>query len=238
MYAKTIIKDYKNGDKQYRVYKTPLLLETGERRRNVSRSVTPKTNEELEKERKHTEYQNLRRAKVNIIDYCLANEFDMFWTLTFNTERDVDERCLDRFGDWIKRMKKKHSQLSYVFVPEKHKDGCIHFHGVTYGFNGDLVEYKKHKGNTIYTCQNWKFGFSQVEPIRDIKKISSYLVKNLSQETVGKGRKKYWCSRGLKRPTIEYFDYNPMKGLKPDWENENMQIYNTNDKSQSMKNVP
>ena len=38
-------------------------------------------------------------------------------------------------SNWLRRMKRKYGKFDYIMIPELHKDGAIHFHGVTGGLN-------------------------------------------------------------------------------------------------------
>jgi len=231
MLVKAKIKIYPDGTKKTYVYKNEFLKTRLPSSERVFISEDKRTPEMIEEERKNSERMNLIRTKNKIKDYCLSNDFDMFWTLTFAKERNDDQRCFNRLRDWLKYMKKKYGLFDYIFIPERHKDGCIHFHGVTGGFGGEMVDSGvKHANQTVYNCLNWKFGYSTVTVVRDQKKTASYITKyvtkELSQEIVGKGKKKYWASRGLKLPVEKYLDHNPKFGVQPDWENENIMIFN------------
>lgn len=66
-------------------------------------------------------------------------------------------------NDWLKNRKKKYGRFDYIFIPERHKDGCIHFHGVTGGFKGEVVDSGvRDKGHIVYNCSDWRFGFSTI----------------------------------------------------------------------------
>lgn len=230
MFVVSKVKEYPNGEKKCYVYKNPYIKGTEKNNGLISIDMQ-KDYETIEKEKNHSEHMNMIRTRNKIKDYCLSNEFDMFWTLTFAKDREDDKRCFNRLSEWLKYMKKKFGKFDYIFIPERHKDGCIHFHGVTGGFNCELINSGvKHQGNDVYNCKNWRYGFSTVTFIRDQKKTASYITKyvtkELSQEIVGKGKKKYWCSRGLRLPVEKYLDHNPFSGRDPDWENSNIQIYN------------
>lgn len=230
MLVKCKIKEYPDGTRIALEYPNEYVKgeEVGQR---GTGSMTEKSLEEMEQEKNHSAYMNLIRTKNQVKDYCLSNDFSMFWTLTFGKDREDDEKCFNRMSNWLKHMKKKYGRFDYIFIPERHKDGCIHFHGVTGRFMGQFVDSgKREKGNVIYNCANWKFGFSTVTKIRDSKKTASYITKyvtkDLSQNIVGKGKKKYWNSRGLRKPVESYYDYIPFTGYEPVFENENVKIYN------------
>lgn len=232
MQVKTKIKHYPNGNVQAYVYNEPY----SKGHKNIKKGFlgspgNPKTIEEIEQDRKHSAYMNLVRTRTKIKDLVLCNEFDMFWTLTFAENRDDDVDCFKRLSKWLRAMRDRNGKFMYIIIPERHKDGNIHFHGVTGGFSGKLVDSGvKQRGRKVYNCPAWDYGFSTVTRVGNLEKtasyVSKYVTKSLSQELVGKGKKKYWSSRGLREPVIEYLDVVPFdENNNPDWQNETLRIY-------------
>ena len=71
-------------------------------------------------------------------------------------------------SNWLRRMKRKYGKFDYIMIPELHKDGAIHFHGVTGGLNAVICDSGvKHKGVTVYNCTDWNHGFTTLTKIRD-----------------------------------------------------------------------
>ena len=70
-------------------------------------------------------------------EYALCNNWEYFVTLT------IDKKKQDRYnlqnyihdlGVWIGNYNKKYNtKLKYLLIPEKHKDGAIHCHGLFSG---------------------------------------------------------------------------------------------------------
>src|SRR5690606_10827465 len=82
--------------------------------------------------------KSLARSRRTIFDYALCNDFDLFVTFTF------DPRKVNRYDmaatyvkmqSWLARHQRKQLEkqdtFRYIIVPEKHKDGAIHFHALT-----------------------------------------------------------------------------------------------------------
>lgn len=96
-----------------------------------------------EETKEHRAMEQAFRIKRKIKYYCLSNNFNLFWTLTFDDSR---VNALDyqfsrkRLQAWLKYMRETYGRFGYLFIPELHKSGRIHFHGVTQGFNPPLVE--------------------------------------------------------------------------------------------------
>lgn len=237
-FYKTKIKEYPGGSKVLTVYKNALCVDDSIDSENVSySSPEEKTQEEKELEK----LRNLWKVKTKIKDYCLSNDFTHFWNLTFDRkvigDRYDDGRCFKALSDWLRncRLKSKRRGLKfgYIFIPERHKDGALHFHGLTFGYSDTLVNSGvKRQGKTVFNCPSWNYGFSDVTLIRDKKKTSNYvtkyITKDLAEQGLGKGKKKYWSSRGLRLPAVEYSSLDLGAGLEPDHENDICLIYNIN----------
>ena len=129
---KTKIKEYPNGTKVYTVYNTALLIAETDNSIHFSEPLkNEKTAEELQLEKNRA----LWKIKTKIKDYILCNDFDYFWTLTFDSDRYNYTVAFEKMGKWLEKMRKKYGKFNYIMIPELHKDGAIHFHGVTGGLN-------------------------------------------------------------------------------------------------------
>lgn len=98
--------------------------------------------------------------------------------------------------------------FAYLLVPEMHKDGAIHLHGfVSCMPSSDCIPYtmsdvngskklpikiceKVRKGSPVFHCREWErlFGYNTLEPVIDLDKASSYVVKYISKEITRLGR--------------------------------------------------
>ena len=177
---------------------------------------------------------NLSRARNKIFDYCFCNNFEYFVTLTID-EKKYDRFDLKRyykdFSQFIRDYRKKFNiNIQYLFVPEQHKDGAWHLHGVIKGIpenhfvknsNGflDWVEYKN------------KFGFISLDKIKNNEACSIYMTKYITKDLykntkIYKYNKLYYCSRGLKTPeTVFRGNINLDILPKPTYENQYVKIY-------------
>lgn len=173
------------------------------------------TKEEKEKQK----VQQAFRIKRKIKNYCLSNNFDLFWTLTFNdNEVNAFDYIVARktLQSWLKYQREKYGKFDYIFVPELHKSGRIHFHGLTKNISPPLIEATnpkteqkiKKNGKQIYNAENWKKGFSTVSKIDNNAKTASYITKYITKELLemptGYYQPHYFVSRGLKLPNIAY----------------------------------
>lgn len=177
-------------------------------------------------------FQQMYRIKRRVKYYMLSNNFDLFWTLTFNDEK-VDatnyKKVKKTLMAWLKYQREKHGKFGYLFIPEFHKSGRIHFHGVTQDFAPPLIVARSPKNNRlikkngiqIFNANNWKKGFSTVSQIANEEKTASYLTKYITKEVMQIptefNEPRYLVSRGLQNPKIEYTldEKNKFKNFVP-----------------------
>ena len=236
--VKTKTKTYPDGSKKQYVYTELHISHAGENTEKISgfSVADPEklTLQELEEKREYERLKKTWQVKDKIKDYCLSNDFTFFWTLTFNDDRSNDEICFSKMQKWLKRMRAKYGKFNYIFIPERHKDGAIHFHGVTGGFKGEIVDSGvRHEGHKVFNCADYEYGFTTLSVIRDRKKCASYVTKYVTKDLmntpVEKGKKKYWSSRGLRLPVVTYSEDNLCVGKTPEWttDDERISIYNS-----------
>lgn len=159
-----------------------------------------------------------KRARGEVYDIAKSNEWDWFVTLTLSPERvnrwDY-EACCEELQKFTLILRRAGNQ--YVIVPEQHKDGAWHFHGLIIGdlkltpatnyWTGELLVDKQ--GRTIYNIRNYKYGLNTATAVGHSGKAANYLAKYMLKEMkIPKGKKRYWASKDLKRPEIEYADFS------------------------------
>lgn len=74
---------------------------------------------------------SLRRTVIAMNMLLSMNDFDWFWTLTFDNERINrydDKQVFECYVKYINNLKHKYPNLKYMCFPERHEDNCIHFH--------------------------------------------------------------------------------------------------------------
>lgn len=182
---------------------------------------------------------SLKRAKDRIFDYILSNEFDYFFTGTIDPKKynSSDPKAIFKYiQNWLKNLVKRNN-LKYVFVPELHKSGKIHFHGLIKGDNLNLVDsgtklykgckkgpikdftairkgFSPENGRIVYNLDRWKFGFTTcINLVGDPMNTAFYVTKYITKDCKKIFGKFFWHSRGLKKPDIrlENIDYNSVK---------------------------
>ena len=143
---------------------------------------------------------NIIRARSQILDYCLCNKFEFFVTITINPKYD---RCN---LDWLRRktsqiireMRIKYGgEFKYILIPEQHKDGAWHMHGL---FDKDFGQdfYLNEHGYLDWNSYD-SIGYSSISIIRDylatIRYITKYIRKDFSKRE--KSKHLYFCSHNL-----------------------------------------
>lgn len=169
---------------------------------------------------------SVKRAKEKVFDIALINPFTHFITWTLNGDR------IDRYNpvDVSKKLKvflnnnqKRHSAM-YLIIPEYHKDGAIHLHGLISGDFQFIDSGKKTKcGKVIYNMPQWSLGYSTaIELTGDSLNVAKYITKYISKDFKKIfGSFYYSGGKGLQRlPQIKLYDM--------DYASVNAKEYNVN----------
>ena len=154
------------------------------------------------------------RTINSIYDICKSNQWSYFITLTFDKEK-VDRYNYDDVSQamikWLHSIKNSCSpDLKYIIVPELHKDGAYHFHGLIDNIgNMEMIDSKKRTKNNdiIYNIKNYKLGFTTATRVKENNKVATYITKYITKElfTTIQNKKRYWSSKNLNKPLVEKF---------------------------------
>ena len=173
--------------------------------------------------------ENIRRAKSKVFELALCNEFTHFCTLTFSQDKVLDrydlEGCMKSFCKWLNNYnnRKTSAAVRYLLIPEPHKDGAWHLHGLVSGIpEADLRQFQldEHlpdhirkelsKGHQVFQWMPYdkKFGYCTLSPIRSTDAVSKYITKYVTKE-LGSSVKElnahlYYRSQGLKQKELLY----------------------------------
>jgi hypothetical protein len=175
--------------------------------------------------------RSINRTKTVISDLVLCNEFNLFATFTFKSNRQDIIKCKQRMINWLKSQQKMHGKFQYLIVPEYHKDKkSLHFHALFKDYTGSLVDSGiLINGRKVYNFTGYQNGFNSGVKIDNINKVSSYVKKYITKELVKHfAKKRYWSSKTLQRPHLEYNwelleEQQTYKTLE--WENEYFTLY-------------
>ena len=162
-------------------------------------------------EQQHNEVKldsNFSRARNMVLQYALCNPWEYFFTGTL-AQQKMDRYDLDTYAARL--------------VPEHHKDGAWHIHGLVHGLPESVVSpflppAPRHliEGGFL----NWpdyqeKFGFCSLAPIRDpiatAYYITKYVSKDLARRSQDLGKHLYFHSRPLQKAekASEVYLYQP-----------------------------
>lgn len=204
----TKVKNYPDGISKITVASRKVFRESGWELNNLfSPAKIPKP----QSKDSETRSDSQKRSKDKIYDIISMNRdsFKYFVTLTFDPDI-IDSRSpkavIKVMRSFLKNMVSRNG-LSYIFIPELHKDGKIHLHGITNdclklvdsgtrkaeGYDKPLkLETLKRKGirpedcKTVYNLPQWKYGFSTAEEISGnadmiFGYVTKYITKDLSK---------------------------------------------------------
>ena len=166
--------------------------------------------------------QSQRRAYRKVFDYAACNDdvFDLFVTLTLDKQQ-VDRYDIEKIYPKLKAFLDHRVQrkgLAYILVPEYHKDGAIHFHGLV---NSSAVQLKDSGkrywkrgapcyGQKIYNVADWKLGFTTAVMLTgDYDNVCKYITKYVLKQSGGGmiGGRYYYHGGDLKEPLFEYINF-------------------------------
>lgn len=159
---------------------------------------------------------NLKRVKERIFDICALNPFTHFVTWTLDASK-IDRYDVDVIRPKIlKTLDNLHQRqgMEYIVVPERHKDGAVHFHGLVYGDGLRYVDsgHVDAGGHTIYNMPQWRFGYSTaIRLYGDSMRVASYMTKYVTKDLSKIFGKFYFASRSIGRSVpVEYsiIDYD------------------------------
>lgn len=194
--------------------------------------IRPRKNKKIEREGLDPEVQAWldsevarcgdSRARASIRKIILLNPWDFFFTLTFNPAQVNSKSPGDVKAvlfPWIRKMER--FGCAFIFIPEYHKSGAIHIHGMMYcnGYADEFVipAINPHSGAPMYASSgkplynliDWDYGFSSCVEMgndgEDYIKTASYVAKYISKDFQHPLPKRYYSSKGLRRETVDFF---------------------------------
>lgn len=175
------------------------------------------------KEKEERLSQSVSRTKSTIFELAFCNEFSHFCTFTQNADFVGDRFDLSAFrkdlAQFVRNQNRgRDKKITYLFVPEQHKDGAWHMHGLINGLNDDdLREFTLNErlpnkirkqiknGEKVYNWEKYarKFGYFTATKVKSheacAKYITKYITKDLAKSAIKRGGHCYFASQGLKR---------------------------------------
>lgn len=167
--------------------------------------------------------RSIRRSKDLVKAIGNMNDWDYFFTGTFDKEKVGDRKDLEKLKkstlEFFKNQSKKYG-IKYLLIPELHKDGALHWHGLIRDVNDQLKlsdSGKKYNSRIIYNMDSWnKYkGFNTCVEIGkeddDKMAVSNYITKYISKNDERIFDKYYYSSQGLvNHPKISYLEYDEL----------------------------
>lgn len=242
------IKEYPQGFAEVLTASRPVFREPGyeqaskwaaapRQRRDAPNGGEADTEGQRDQRRPENIARAVRRAKQDLRDLALCNEMKYFVTLTLDAsviDRHDVAAITKKLNAWCSNMVQR-CGLAYVLVPERHKDGAVHFHG----FVNDAVEVvdsgtiavpweKKPKrprneaqrnewlqkgGHIVYNLPDWPLGFTTAielygEPVAAVNYCCKYIGKQQGADNVPEKIGGRWFYHGgcSNRPSVRYVD--------------------------------
>lgn len=206
--------DYGNGRIEIAAYHSPRLRYIGSGRTSSGRET--ETSDKAQEERTRRQVYAIRRR---IRGYAFSNNFRWFVTLTFNPEK-VDssdyETAKNTLLKWCRRMRDRHDRFDYLIIPELHKSGAVHFHGLLGDIPAHFVGALNPKtgkpiirhDRQVYNLTEWEYGFSDCEEIESPERAASYITKYVTAALLTDkkmyNKKRYFNSQGLAKPVVSF----------------------------------
>lgn len=219
----TKVKIYPDGTERVTICSKPIFREQGyELNKTASflpHDPEPRTYDTASPSRS----DNLKRAKDAVFDIALANTWDYFLTITINPEniKGIDRKDPKQVSKYIKRWLNNQVQrhgLSYLLLPEEHKDGAIHAHALVSGLHrltdsGTVLVsgikkpvkretalrrgYSPEDFRVVYNVPGWTLGFSTaISVYGDPHHAAAYMAKYITKEEQKKIFGNYYLAGG------------------------------------------
>lgn len=221
--------DYGNGRIEVAAYHFPKLRYVGSGRTPSDREA--ETTDQAQEERTRRQIYAIRRK---IKGYALSNDFHWFLTLTFDPEKvnSADyETAKNTLLRWCRKMRDRHKKFDYLMIPELHKSGAVHFHGLLGDIPANFEEAVNPKtgeplirhDRQVYNLKEWEYGFSDCEEIESPERAASYITKYVTSALLTDKqmyhKKRYFNSQGLAKPVVAYgmSDNTDLDGFTPNF---------------------
>ena len=195
--------------------------------------------------------ESLSRTKSKIFELALCNEWKWFVTLTLNPEyhdRKDLKSYKTKLSTWIKNYNRLHkTNIKYLLIPENHKDGSWHMHGLMMGlpyehmhkFRTDeklpiKMQIEIAHGHKLYSWPAYAkaFGYISISEIINAESVSKYITKYITKDLmgtkIGLNEHLYYCSQGLKRAEIIY-QGKLIKDMEEDYSNDYVKLKTVRD---------
>lgn len=221
------IKIYPDGAQRVLCASAPCFIEKGWENADWK----PKKRKRSKKDGSENEDANreraARRARAEVRDIALCTPFTQFVTLTLSADSvdRYDMAAITRkLNTWLSNQVQRRG-LAYVLVPERHRDGAIHFHGL---FNdalersdsGTIIRAEGGKprkprskaqraqwladgGRVVWNLPGWTMGFTTaLDLVGEYRNAVGYVCKYIGKQGDKPGGRWYYSGGALGRPDV------------------------------------
>lgn len=182
VYANTKAKVYPNGQQKITVCSKPIF--------KIDECMVPvEFSNPVSKPKKmdnEVRSDSVKRAKEKIFDIAMCNTFDYFVTWTLSPDvidrhdsKEVSKKLKDFLNHRVQR-----NDARYLVIPEHHKDGAIHMHGLLSG-RFEMIDsgHKTKDGKIIFNMPQWSLGYSTAIPLTGQQiAVSKYITKYVTKD--------------------------------------------------------
>ena len=189
---------------------------------------------------------NISRARSKIFEYAICNPWTLFCTFTIDPKK-YDRQDLERYhknlAQFIRNYNKSNgTQVKYLLIPEEHKKGGWHEHGLLLGLpesdlrafelNEHIPKYIREKIGSGAVVYDWpayreRFGFCDLEAVKNQEAVAKYVTKYITKDLTASIKELnahlYYCSQGLE-VAKEIKRGSMLADIKPDYENEYVKV--------------
>lgn len=166
---------------------------------------------------------SIRRTKDKVFDIVKMNDWDFFFTGTISDDFDIDRydanAVCKKVNTFMYNLVKRGKIIRYLFVPEYHKDGAVHYHGFIKSSDSMRysLAYNPHNGKVIRRGKNrsfvfnwldWTFGWTTlIHCYGSVDNMSKYFCKYITKGSDFPMKHRYYCGGDVVRevPT-DYVD--------------------------------
>lgn len=222
------IKRYPDGLVSVLVADRDIFREPGWEAERIDAEVQTPTRKNAE-DKAASVARSKRRARSRIFDYAYANpDLSIFATFTLDSAR-VDSRydvvaLTKRLGVWLDNRVRR-AGLKYIVIPELHKDGAVHWHGLLNDVlplvdSGTIKpasggrprkprSVKERRalldagGSIVFNLPDWTYGFSSALRLYGERAAAvSYVCKYITKAPAKVGGRWYYSGGQLALPAV------------------------------------
>lgn len=182
---------------------------------------------------------NLIRARRRVYELCACNSWDWFCTFTLRPEYDRSDLAQWRkdFSQWLRNVRRLTGCcVQYVLVPEQHKNGCWHMHGLFRGLpvdeigafapadiGSDVTDERtkvlkaaqlNSRGYKCWRRYNKRWGYCSLAAVRDPQACARYISKYISKQFDGTPDKLREISAALRSGQHLYYASQGLQGAE------------------------